>query len=540
VASDPAEASAAAELRGFVRQGRAAEARLRLEAELRGADGEVEGALRAASVLLNRLPSPKGRITADALRPLLGGAAATDTLQRLAVVLESIQGSPLEEAPRIEAACLLLHLEEVWWAEQAMLPLWRAPEPGALFARVLSGIWSVLGRADGARDAAELAVQCDPRMVEYQVHLAAVLLQQGAYAAALLAAGRAIGLAPDDATAWRIAAAAALSLGDAEQAIAASRRAAQLSSAHDGFAEQVVVSVAAEGLRRGRGPGASGWTAPPKPSWAVPPETLPPSPPTRLAMFFRARLRVIDALMLREARTQFSHSRIGYAWALFEPMMHVFILFVAIGLFGAHHAPIGDSLPLFYMTGVLPYLFFAHVTERGVGLARELRPMLAVPVIMVSDIVIARLLLRAATDMLVFIAAVGIFFALDLGHLPHEPFAIVCAYLVLFSLAVGFALINMVLSIYSDIPERIWGFLIRALYFVSGIFYHPSMVPAGFREWMLWNPLVHAIEWVRQAYYPFYISPYLDVEYLLRFALGMVLVGCLAAAGSRHRLRATH
>jgi len=62
-------------------------------------------------------------------------------------------------------------------------------------------------------------------------------------------------------------------------------------------------------------------------------------------------------------------------------------------------------------------------------------------------------------------------------------------------------------------------------------------MPAALRDAVLWNPLIHIIEWVRQAYYPVYRSPFLDLEYLLRVTVVMLLLGTLAAASVSRQVR---
>jgi capsular polysaccharide transport system permease protein len=526
-----------AALASLVRDDRAEEARARIAAAWER--GEDTPALRLVALLLGMATPRHEAWTPESLAPLLRTPLPAEPAGRLAGALNRMAEAPGAEFPRIEAACLLLQAEEPHWAEQAMLPLWPEGGTGPLFARVLSGIWAVLGRQRQAVEAAEAAVRLDPRAEEYLIHLAGLRLQQGAPGAALLAAGRAIGLAPEHAVAWRMASAAHLALGQVEEAIAASRRAASLSADQVGFAEEVLVSSGAEALNREHAPPPVRVEAPIRetPAWARLPASLPPPPRAMLGTLLRTRARIVDALMLREARTQFTHSRLGYAWALFEPITHVFILFVAIGIMGGSRAPIGDSLPVFYMTGVLPYLFFCHVTERGMHIARDSRVLLSVPVVTLGDIAAARLLLRAATDVVVFLVTLTAFIAMGIAQLPNDPLSLLAAYVVLFVLACGIALANMVLSELSELPERVWTVSLRGLYFVSGIFYHPNMMPAGIREWVLWNPLIHAVEWVRQAYYPLYVSPYLDVEYLLRWALATLLLGGFLVAGFHRRLR---
>jgi len=522
-----------------LREGRAAEA----ERLLDGAEGF--GAL-AAAVLLGRPPPDAPEADPAALLPLLRDPARAD-LDRLAAALLRIAEAPEEESPRIEAACLLLEADEPQLAEAALRPAWRRGA-GSLLCRVISGVWAVLGRDLPALEAARAAAETAPGLAEYHLHHAGLLLQAEQPGAALLAAGRAIGLRPEEAVAWRQASAALLALGHTAEAIEASRRAAALSRDQAGFAEEVLVSAGAEALRRPETPAAapSPAAAPPPaerdwPAWARPPAALPPPPRPGLRRIAAARLRVLDALMLREARTFFTDSRLGYAWALFEPLTHVFVLTVAMMFLGGGHAPlIGDSMPIFYMTGVLPYLLFCHLTEKGLDITRSGHVVLTLPDVSLFDVVASTLILRAATDAVVLVVSLAIFAALGMGGLPRDPASLALAYLLLFLLASGIAAINLALSTLSSVPEKIWPIALRALYFLSGIFYHPDIMPAAFREWVLLNPLVHVIEWVRQSYYPLYVSPYLDIPYLLRCTVAALLLGTLAAAATSRRARLAH
>jgi hypothetical protein len=49
----------------------------------------------------------------------------------------------------------------------------------------------------------------------------------------------------------------------------------------------------------------------------------PRFPPEGVAEMFDLRSRMIGALLLREARTRFGRSSLGYLWAVIEPVSHV-------------------------------------------------------------------------------------------------------------------------------------------------------------------------------------------------------------------------
>jgi capsular polysaccharide transport system permease protein len=450
----------------------------------------------------------------------------TDAVRRMAKVPEA-------EQPRIEIGSILIAGGEAHWAELAMLPAYHCAASG-LFLRVLSGIWVVLGRHEKAFEAARNACIAAPDIADHHIHYAGILLNRGEPGLALLAVGRAIGCDARSAIAWRFASAAYLSLGLTAEAIEASRQAATLSQDEAAYAEEVLVSVAARRLAPSLSQDGSQQHSAlraARPAWAdaaIPPRLRHP----RLWEVLRTKLRLIDALILREARGLFTHSRLGYAWALCEPLTHVFILMVAMTFFTGHGNPpiIGDNWAEFYMTGVLPYLMFCHLTEQGMDLARSQRIVLALPSVKLADVMLSSLSLRAATDVVVIIISLTVFAVIGMGTYPKDPLEFTLAFVFVFLLGFGVAGINVGLSTFGAVSERAWPIVLRAAYFLSGIFYHPSAMPTELRDLVLWNPLVHLIEWVRQSYYPQYRSPYLDMEYLMTVTVLSLLFGTLAAA----------
>jgi capsular polysaccharide transport system permease protein len=515
-----------------------AEAARKILASCNWRDAKPPFEIFAASVLLG-MPLAPAETEPTNLEVLFLESSRLD-LVRLASAVRRMAEVPEAEKPRIEIGSILIAGGEAHWAELAMLPAYHRDASG-LFLRILSGIWVVLGRHEKACEAARNACIAAPDIADHHLHYAGILLNRDEPGLALLAVGRAIGLDAGSPIAWRFASAAYLSLGLTAEAIEASRQAAALSQDEASYAEEVLVSVAARRLELAHSPeGSPQHTAlrAVRPAWAdaAIPNRLPPP---RLWEVLRAKLRLIDALILREARGLFTHSRLGYAWALCEPLTHVFILMVAMTFFTGHGNPpiIGDNWAEFYMTGVLPYLMFCHLTEQGMDLARSQRIVLALPSVKLADVMISSLSLRAATDLVVIIISLTVFVAIGMGTYPKDPLEFALAFVFVFLLGFGVAGINIGLSTFGAISERTWPIVLRAAYFLSGIFYHPSAMPTELRDLVLWNPLVHLIEWVRQSYYPQYRSPYLDMEYLMTVTVLSLLFGTLAAASVSRRVR---
>lgn len=444
---------------------------------------------------------------------------------------------PADEVPRVHFASLVLVAGRHRLAEALLLPVWQGQASSAMVARALSGTWMLLGREAQALEAARIAAEAAPQAPEPMEHLSGLLLRAGQPGAALLAAGRAIGAEPQSHQGWRLASTGLLDLGQTAEAITAANRAARLSALHAPHAEQIRTAHAAE-LPAAR-PGDAAVARPAVPAgWARLPEHIVPPPPPPLGRALASRARIVDALLLRETRTMFSHSRLGYTWALVEPLSHVLLL-SAVFLFLGHDSqpPIGDTMLTFYMTGVLSFLFFAHMTERAMDLPATSRTLLLVPAVGLFDILAAKSVLSAVTDLVVAAITFLLLIAMGVGKLPDDPAAMVACYLVLFLLSFGIACVNMVVSSFTSAWDKLWPTMLRVQYFTCGVFYHPLDMPEDIRNLILLNPLVHVTEWMRQGYFHGYESPFLDIPYLFQWTIGSLLAGTALFAATARQMR---
>jgi capsular polysaccharide transport system permease protein len=70
----------------------------------------------------------------------------------------------------------------------------------------------------------------------------------------------------------------------------------------------------------------------------------------------------------------------------------------------------------------------------------------------------------------------------------------------------------------------------------TGIFYVPGMMPDWARDALVWNPMVHAIDWFRAGFYAAYQPHWLDRSYLVILAILLLLAGLAVERGLRPRL----
>lgn len=166
------------------------------------------------------------------------------------------------------------------------------------------------------------------------------------------------------------------------------------------------------------------------------------------------------------------------------------------------------------------------------------RPVLQLPPVTTFDVIAARGLLEVATDIVVAVILLAGFGAIGLAAMPDDLWGPATALLVTAALGCGVGYVNAVLTVFFRSWEKAYNQLTRVLYFVSGIFYVPAMMPGWARDALAWNPLLQAIDWFRAGFFAGYEPHWLDRSYLVILAILALLAGFALERGWRRRLSA--
>jgi capsular polysaccharide transport system permease protein len=241
-------------------------------------------------------------------------------------------------------------------------------------------------------------------------------------------------------------------------------------------------------------------------------------------------------LLIRETRTRFGDSKLGYGWALLEPILHILMLSVVFAVLMRGRPPIGDEFFIFYYTGIIPYHLFVHTSSSMTYAITSNGALLQLPLVGTCDVLMARGLLELLTDTLVAATLLAGFGAVGLGALPHDLLGVSATMLVIWLLGCGAGFINAVITAFAKSWDKIWAQLTRILYFCSGIFYVPGMMPDWIRDILAWNPVLHAVDWFRSSFFQQYEPHWLDRSYLSTIAVATLLMGIGLERGLRRRL----
>lgn len=234
--------------------------------------------------------------------------------------------------------------------------------------------------------------------------------------------------------------------------------------------------------------------------------------------------RVIGALVLRETRATFGTSQIGYLWAIITPAASVAVL---VGLFSVigRQAPFGASLALFFATGILTLELFTKLSNTLMNTFDANKALLIYPLIKETDVLFARLILISATYLLIMLLFFSGLILFGLAELPAYPERLLQAFVATALLGFGFGTLNAVVTSLWVSWAHIEKVLTRPLFFISGIFYVPSLLPPEATAILKWNPVLHLVEWFRSGYYSNYDSSILDPKYPLGVAMILILLG---------------
>jgi capsular polysaccharide transport system permease protein len=198
--------------------------------------------------------------------------------------------------------------------------------------------------------------------------------------------------------------------------------------------------------------------------------------------------------------------------------------------------PIGNEFFIFYYTGIIPYHLFIHTSSSMTYAITSNGSLLQLPLVGTFDVLMARGLLELFTDMLVAVILLAGFGAVGLGVLPYDFLGVATAVFAVWVFGCGFGFINAVINAFSKSWDKIWAQLTRILYFCSGIFYVPGMMPEWIRDILAWNPLLHAVDWFRSGFFQEYEPHWLDRSYLSTVAIATLLAGFGLERGLRRRL----
>ncbi|QBX34105.1 sugar ABC transporter permease [Paracoccus liaowanqingii] len=246
-----------------------------------------------------------------------------------------------------------------------------------------------------------------------------------------------------------------------------------------------------------------------------------------------ASLRAIGALVLREMQTSHGRQSGGYFWAIAEPAGGIVLLTIIFSL-AFREPPIGTSFPLFYATGMVPFLGYLDMSGKVAGAVRYSAALLAYPAVTFMDALLARIAFNSMTQIMVAtVIFVTIFVTGDTRTDPQIDLIALSIAMMLVT-ASGVGAMNCFMFAAFSWWQPLWSILMRPFFLLSCIFFMFDDVPQPYQDWLWWNPLIHIIGQMRGAFYPGYGGDYVSHAYVFGLGLALFALG-LALLARYHR-----
>jgi capsular polysaccharide transport system permease protein len=231
------------------------------------------------------------------------------------------------------------------------------------------------------------------------------------------------------------------------------------------------------------------------------------------------------ALFLRAAVNQLSESRIAWFWLIAEPIMHIVLLMVVFSILRVRTIG-GISIAIWIMAGMLAFFMFRRTAAQAIAVLKGSRALYAFPQIRPVDMVLVSAGLEGFLMVVITIVLLAGAWFYGLAVIPVDPLAVIEAIFGLWLLGLGYGLVTSVALDLVPPVGAFLNFLLRPLYFLSGVIFPVIVIPYPYRDWILLNPLVHGLEAARLGFAPYYhVMPELSISYLHGWALLMLFFG---------------
>ncbi len=252
---------------------------------------------------------------------------------------------------------------------------------------------------------------------------------------------------------------------------------------------------------------------------------------------FRVNLRVLGALMMREASARYGHENLGFFWVMAEPLFLALGVMVMWSVTGHAHGR-GVGLVPFVLSGYTNLTLWRHIIGQSTHGLRRNTDLLFHRNVRPFDVLLAGVTLEMAGILTAFFIAyvpLALFGAME----PmRDPLICLTAWILMTWFAFAFGMLITGLSELSETAEH---FIQPVMYItlpVTGAFTMQYWLPDKARHILAWSPLVNILEMFRGGLFPADIPTEWDAVYVLICCVVLTAIGLPLIHLAQRRVRA--
>jgi ABC-2 type transport system permease protein/capsular polysaccharide transport system permease protein len=245
---------------------------------------------------------------------------------------------------------------------------------------------------------------------------------------------------------------------------------------------------------------------------------------TSLGTSLAIQARVVSALLLREIITRYGRHNIGFLWLFVEPMLFTLAVTLLWGALKLNHV---SSLPItaFAVTGYSSILLWRNMPGRLIGSVVPNLALMYHRQVKVFDVFLARLLLEFMGATISFITLTIVFSALEWMRLPEDLLKVTLGWLMLTWFGCALAILLGAFAEEYEIIEKLWHPFAYIIMPLSGAGFIVDSLPKVGQEWILYLPMVNAVEYLREGFFGSAVVSHYDMGYTAIANLALTALG---------------
>ena len=234
--------------------------------------------------------------------------------------------------------------------------------------------------------------------------------------------------------------------------------------------------------------------------------------------------RVIPALLLREIITRYGRHNIGFLWLFVEPMLFTLAVTLLWAGLKLNHV---SSLPItaFAVTGYSSILLWRNMPGRLIGSVEPNLALMYHRQVKLFDIFLARLLLEFMGATISFIALTLFFTLFDWMELPEDLLKVTLGWLMLTWFGAALAILLGAFAEEYEIIEKLWHPFAYIIMPLSGAGFIVDSLPKTGQEWILYLPMINAVEYLREGFFGSAMVAHYDMGYMAVANLVLTILG---------------
>ncbi|RUO45204.1 ABC transporter permease [Idiomarina aquatica] len=237
---------------------------------------------------------------------------------------------------------------------------------------------------------------------------------------------------------------------------------------------------------------------------------------------------VYSALFMREFSARLTQDRFAPVWLFLQPILHVVLLVAVRDMIGRGRLVPGVEFIPWLVIGLLTYFKFQALWNRGMSAINGNKALFCYRQVHPTDTVIVRCTMEGVLHSIVALIMITIFVLLDFNMIPHKPLEAIQVWLGVALLGLGFALCFSVLVTFFPEAGKIVSLVSLPLYLLSGVMIPMQMMPRAIQEYLLYNPMLHAIELIRGSFFSTYhMLRGVELSYVYEWAICTILLGLM-------------